>query len=81
MAGTAPASRMASSQPKAARRLWGAGSPWATIEVSSATTGRPAASASATALPTCMGELPPRAGRAKPFPPPAPLIKVERRAG
>src|SRR5437764_982695 len=48
VAGTAPASRTAASQPRAARRLCGGGRPWPTIDVSSATTGRRAASAAAT---------------------------------
>src|SRR5919197_262580 len=40
-AGVAPALRTASSQARAASRLWGYGSPCATTEVSSATTGAP----------------------------------------
>ncbi len=47
-AGTAPAARMAAAQRRAASRLSGAGRPWATTLVSSATTGPPRASASAT---------------------------------
>ena len=47
-AGTAPAARTAAAQRRAASRLSGGGSPWATTLVSSATTGPPRASASAT---------------------------------
>ena len=48
VAGTAPSSRTAASISPAIRRLSGRGSPWARIVDSSATTGRPSASAAAT---------------------------------
>ena len=48
VAGTAPASRMAASDPRAVSRLCGAGSPWAMRDDSSATIGRPESSASRT---------------------------------
>ena len=48
MAGTAPAARTAASISRATSRLRGRGSPWEMIVLSSATTGRPAASASET---------------------------------
>ncbi len=48
MAGTAPPARTADSTSSAAARLSGRGSPWASRVLSSATTGRPARSASAT---------------------------------
>ena len=48
VAGTAPPARTASSSSSATSRLSGAGSPWASSVLSSATTGRPVLSASAT---------------------------------
>ena len=48
VAGTAPPARTAASTSSAAARLSGRGSPWASSVLSSATTGRPALSASAT---------------------------------
>src|SRR5215203_5033607 len=58
VAGTAPAARTASSQARATRRLSGRGSPCAMIVLSSATTGRPASSASATSRATTMPPSP-----------------------
>jgi peptide-methionine (S)-S-oxide reductase len=58
VAGTAPASRTVASHARATRRLSGRGSPWATIVLSSATTGAPRSSASATSACTTMGAAP-----------------------
>src|SRR4029078_7227060 len=60
VAGTAPCERTASSISRATRRLSGRGSPWAMIVLSSATTGRPPASASATSGWTRTGDHPSR---------------------
>ncbi len=48
VAGTAPSAEMISSTRAAMAALSGQGMPWVTIVLSSATTGRPAASAAAT---------------------------------
>ena len=48
VAGTAPAARTSASSSRATSRLRGRGSPWLISVLSSATTGRPPATASAT---------------------------------
>src|SRR5262249_43560168 len=57
VAGTAPPSRTACSNSRASTALSGRGRPWLMIVLSSATTARPSARASATSACTCTGVL------------------------